>query len=87
MKTMIHLSVWAAALLLSIQAQAFCGFYVAKADASLFNNKSEVIMVRNGNRNVITMSSDFRGDLSEFAMVVPVPYTTNNMSRSRMTDI
>jgi len=73
MKTMIHLSVWAAALLLSIQAQAFCGFYVAKADASLFNNKSEVIMVRNGNRNVITMSSDFRGDLSEFAMVVPVP--------------
>ena len=73
MKTMIHLSVWAAALLLSIQAHAFCGFYVAKADASLFNNKSEVIMVRNGNRNVITMSSDFRGDLSEFAMVVPVP--------------
>ena len=73
MKTKIHLSVWAAALLLSIQAQAFCGFYVAKADASLFNNKSEVIMVRNGNRNVITMSSDFRGDLSEFAMVVPVP--------------
>jgi hypothetical protein len=73
MKTMIHLSVWAAALLLSMQAHAFCGFYVAKADASLFNNKSEVIMVRNGNRNVITMSSDFRGDLSEFAMVVPVP--------------
>ena len=73
MKTMIQLSVWAAALLLSMQAHAFCGFYVAKADASLFNNKSEVIMVRNGNRNVITMSSDFRGDLSEFAMVVPVP--------------
>ncbi|MFN5296147.1 MAG: DUF2330 domain-containing protein [Flavobacteriales bacterium] len=73
MKTMIQLSVWAAALLLSIQAHAFCGFYVAKADASLFNNKSEVIMVRNGNRNVITMSSDFKGELSEFAMVVPVP--------------
>jgi hypothetical protein len=73
MKTMIHLSVWAAALLLSMQAHAFCGFYVAKADATLFNNKSEVILVRNGTRNVITMSSDFKGDLSEFAMVVPVP--------------
>jgi len=73
MKTMIHLSVWAAALLLSLQVHAFCGFYVAKADATLFNNKSEVILVRNGTRNVITMSSDFKGDLSEFAMVVPVP--------------
>lgn len=63
----------AAALLIGQHALAFCGFYVAKADASLFNNKSEVIMVRNGTRNVITMSSDFKGDLSEFAMVVPVP--------------
>jgi hypothetical protein len=73
MKNIINPLLWAAALLIANSAQAFCGFYVAKADASLFNNKSEVIMVRNGNRNVITMSSDFRGDLSEFAMVVPVP--------------
>ena len=55
------------------QAQAFCGFYIAKADAKLFNNKSEVIMVRNGTKNVITMSSDFQGNLKDFAMVVPVP--------------
>jgi len=54
-------------------AQAFCGFYVAKADAKLFNNKSEVIMVRDGIHNVITMSSDFKGSLKDFAMVVPVP--------------
>ena len=73
MKNIINPLLWAAALLIANTAQAFCGFYVAKADASLFNNKSEVIMVRNGTRNVITMSSDFRGDLSEFAMVVPVP--------------
>lgn len=51
----------------------FCGFYVAKADASIFNNKSEVIMVRDGNANVITMSNDFNGNVSDFAMVVPVP--------------
>ncbi len=52
---------------------SFCGFYVAKADATLFNNKSEVIIVRDGIHNVITMSSDFNGDLKDFAMVVPVP--------------
>ncbi len=51
----------------------FCGFYVAKADANLFNDKSEVILVRDGNNTTITMSNDFQGDVSEFAMVVPVP--------------
>ncbi|MFM7234750.1 MAG: DUF2330 domain-containing protein [Flavobacteriales bacterium] len=73
MKNTFHFLALAAGLLSGLNALAFCGFYVAKADASLFNNKSEVIMVRNGTRNVITMSSDFKGDLSEFAMVVPVP--------------
>ena len=52
---------------------AFCGFYVAKADATLFNQKSQVIIVRDQNRTVITMSSDFKGDVKDFAMVVPVP--------------
>ena len=52
---------------------AFCGFYVAKADATLFNNKSEVILVRDGEYTVITMGSDFKGDVKDFAMVVPVP--------------
>ncbi len=52
---------------------AFCGFYVAKADAKVFNESSQVIIARNGQRSTITMSSDFQGDLKEFAMVVPVP--------------
>jgi hypothetical protein len=30
-------------------------------------------MVRDGNRNVVTMSSDFKGNVKEFAMVMPVP--------------
>lgn len=58
---------------LSLRASAFCGFYVAKADATLFNNKSEIILVRDGKQSVITMSNDFKGDLRDFAMVVPVP--------------
>ena len=53
--------------------KAFCGFYVARADAQLFNNKSEVIMVRDGRKMVITMSNDFKGNVKDFAMVVPVP--------------
>lgn len=52
---------------------SFCGFYVSKADATLKNKTSQVILVRDGNRNVITMFNDFKGDTKDFAMVVPVP--------------
>lgn len=52
---------------------AFCGFYVAKADASLYNQASRVVLVRDGDRTVLTMVNDFRGPVTEFAMVVPVP--------------
>lgn len=52
---------------------SFCGFYVAKADGTLKNKTSQVILVRDGNRNVITMYNDFKGNFKDFAMVVPVP--------------
>jgi Na+-translocating ferredoxin:NAD+ oxidoreductase RnfD subunit len=52
---------------------SFCGFYVAKADGTLKNKTSQVILVRDGNRNIITMYNDFKGDMKDFAMVVPVP--------------
>jgi hypothetical protein len=54
-------------------AQAFCGFYVAKADTSLFNQASQVVLVRDGDRTVITMANDFEGDVEDFAIVIPVP--------------
>jgi hypothetical protein len=54
-------------------AAAFCGFYVGKADASLFNEASQVIMVRRDGKTVISMANDYRGELTEFALVVPVP--------------
>ena len=53
--------------------RAFCGFYVAKADAELFNNSSQVVLVRHDDKTVITMVNDFQGDPKEFALVVPVP--------------
>ena len=54
-------------------AQAFCGFYVARADTSLFNKASHVVLVRDENRTVITMANDFEGDVDDFAVVIPVP--------------
>lgn len=60
-------------ILLSYDVLAFCGFYVAKADGTLKNKTSQVILVRDGNRNVITMYNDFKGNFKDFAMVVPVP--------------
>jgi Na+-translocating ferredoxin:NAD+ oxidoreductase RnfD subunit len=54
-------------------AGAFCGFYVAQADAKLFNNSSQVAIARDGDRTVVTMANDYDGPVKEFAIVVPVP--------------
>jgi hypothetical protein len=62
-----------ATLCWSATAEAFCGFYVAKADTSLFNRASQVVLVRDGDRTVLTMSNDYQGDPTEFATVIPVP--------------
>ncbi|WP_370623438.1 DUF2330 domain-containing protein [cf. Phormidesmis sp. LEGE 11477] len=54
-------------------ALAFCGFYVTRADTSLYNQTSQVAIAQEGDRTVLTMANDFRGDVEDFAMVVPVP--------------
>jgi hypothetical protein len=51
----------------------FCGFYVSKADTRLFNKASQVALVRDGDRTVMTMANDFEGEPTEFAVVIPVP--------------
>ena len=61
-------------LLVSIgTAHAFCGFYVAGGEAKLYNHRSQVALVRDGDRTVLTLASDYEGDPREFALVVPVP--------------
>lgn len=60
-------------LALPAAAQAFCGFYVGQADSSLFNDASRVILARDGERTVLSMQNDYQGELTEFALVVPVP--------------
>ncbi len=55
------------------RARAFCGFFVAGSDAKLTNDASQVVLMRKGNRTVMTMSNDYKGPPENFAMVVPVP--------------
>lgn len=69
-------SVLKAALLLTALAPtawSFCGFYVSQEPGSLFNKSSKVVLVRSGDHTVLTMANDYRGDPSEFGLVVPVP--------------
>ncbi|AOY80328.1 DUF2330 domain-containing protein [Moorena producens JHB] len=58
---------------LAQKAWGFCGFYVAKADTKLYNQTSQVVIARDGDRTVLTMANDYQGDVKDFAMVVPVP--------------
>ena len=73
MKRLIPLLALAVLAVTGGTALAFCGFYVAKADTKLFNRASQVVLVRDGDRTVMTMANDFKGDPKEFAVVIPVP--------------
>lgn len=70
---MCALAIASAGFLSAPAAYSFCGFYVARGDAKLFNKASKVVLVRDQDRTVLTMASDFKGSPEEFALVVPVP--------------
>lgn len=54
-------------------ANAFCGFYVGGAGGQLFNDATQVVMMREGTRTVLSMQNAYKGPPEKFAMVVPVP--------------
>ncbi|HEY8141668.1 MAG TPA: DUF2330 domain-containing protein, partial [Kofleriaceae bacterium] len=54
-------------------ADAFCGFYVSGAGAEMFNNATQVVMMRSESRTVLSMQNNYQGPAEDFAMVVPVP--------------
>ena len=62
-----------AALALPSAAFAFCGFYVGGGDAKLFNEATQVVLMRHGTRTILSMQNNYQGPASDFAMVVPVP--------------
>src|SRR5437016_14657044 len=72
-KAILFLALFPVLLIKSQPAHSFCGFYVAKADTKLFNKASQVVLVRQDDKTVLTMANDFKGDPKEFAIVVPVP--------------
>jgi hypothetical protein len=55
------------------RTHAFCGFYVGGADQRLYANATLVVLLRDGNRTVLSMQNDYQGPPTAFAMVVPVP--------------
>ncbi|MCA9585132.1 MAG: DUF2330 domain-containing protein [Myxococcales bacterium] len=60
-------------VLAPMTADAFCGFYVSGADGKLFNDATQVVMMRDGTRTVLSMQNTYQGPPENFAMVVPVP--------------
>src|SRR5689334_13517832 len=54
-------------------ANAFCGFYVAPGDQKMFNDATQVVLMRMGTRTVLAMQNNYKGPPDAFAMVVPVP--------------
>ncbi|MCP4917726.1 MAG: DUF2330 domain-containing protein [Proteobacteria bacterium] len=64
---------WIALGLMSPDAHAFCGHYAGQVGAEMYNNASQLAVVRQGSRTTLTLVNDFEGNVSEFALVVPVP--------------
>ena len=54
-------------------AAAFCGFYVGGAGAQMFNNATEVVLMRHGTTTILSMENNYQGPPEGFALVVPVP--------------
>jgi hypothetical protein len=73
MKKSLFWSLTGLLLLLPSAVHAFCGFYVAGGDASLFNDATQVVLMRSGTTTVMSMQNNYQGPAEDFAMVVPVP--------------
>ena len=71
MKRAIVLAVLLAAL--PRTASAFCGFYVAGGDQKMFNDATQVVLMRDGTRTVLSMQNAYQGPPEDFALVIPVP--------------
>jgi hypothetical protein len=72
----LGLGLGVAALVIASQAtdtHAFCGFYVSGSGDKLFADATQVVLMRQGTRTVLSMQNDYKGPLADFAMVVPVP--------------
>ena len=65
--------VLAAAVAVPASADAFCGAYVSGGKADLFNNATQVAMMRHEQTTVLSMQNNYEGPPKDFAMIVPTP--------------
>ena len=61
------------AIIAPSQADAFCGFFVSTGDEDLFNDATQVVLMREGTQTILSMQNNYKGPIKNFAMVVPVP--------------
>ncbi len=73
MKRVLLAAVTAAVLGIPSAAHAFCGFYINGAGGEMFNNATQVVLMRAGTRTVLSMQNNYQGPPADFAMVIPVP--------------
>ena len=66
-------------------AEAFCGFYVSGAGQGLYNNATQVALMREGTRTVLSMQNNYQGPPENFAMVVPVPVVLQETNVKTLT--
>jgi len=55
------------------KVRSFCGFFVAKVDAEMFNNRSQVAIAHQDNQTTYSLAFDYKGEAEEFALILPVP--------------
>ncbi len=73
MSPRIALAAIAACLAVPSAAHAFCGFYVGGAGAELYNNATQVVLMRHGTTTVLSMQNNYQGPPEGFALIIPVP--------------
>ena len=69
----------AACVLWSAEAAASCGCFMqplpvpGQTATDLYTDATQVALVRDGTRTVLTMQNNYRGPVKDFALVIPVP--------------
>ncbi|HEX7839543.1 MAG TPA: DUF2330 domain-containing protein [Kofleriaceae bacterium] len=85
MRSGIAASCLAAAVFAPSAAHAFCGFYINGAGGEMFNNATQVVLMRSGTRTVLAMQNNYQGPPQDFAMVVPVPVVLHEADVKTLT--
>jgi len=73
LKVMMALAAGLAVTAAAGPADAFCGFYVNGAGGDMFNDATQVVLMRKGTRTVLSMQNNYKGPPEAFALVIPVP--------------